>query len=402
MKVSKHTIVAGKAGSVELRPVDPEDLYDVYKLISPGDTVRATTVRKVKRESSGRDSTSERVKFNMEIKVEKKYDYDSRSDLIQISGKNVTVNEHVRLGAYHTLDLALDRPFVLTKDVWDSLALEDLKQASDPGDSADDLAVVLMGEGLAHIMKVGKRATVTRARVETSIPRKHGPSVKGYESALIGFFERVMKAFLQHVDLSVVGCVVIASPGFTKDQFHKHLLLEAERKQLRPIIENKSKIILVHSSSGYKHSLREVLDDEKVMSKIRDTKAAKEVRALQDFFSMMSEEPERACYGPKHVEVAHHEYTAVQTLLITDELFRSQRQKYDDFVKSVKDSKGIVHVFSSLHVSGEQLAQITGIAAILRVPLPELDDIEICHLLLAQQAVQIRSISVKATEITVL
>lgn len=29
----------------------------------------------------------------------------------------------------------------------------------------------------------------------------------------------------------------------------------------------------------------------------------------------------RACYGPKHVEVAH-ERMAVQTLLITDELFR--------------------------------------------------------------------------------
>lgn len=38
-----------------------------------------------------------------------------------------------------------------------------------------------------------------------------------------------------------------------QDQFHRHLLLEAERKQLRPIIENKSRIILVHTSSGYKY-----------------------------------------------------------------------------------------------------------------------------------------------------
>jgi protein pelota len=115
------------------------------------------------------------------------------------------------------------------------------------------------------------------------------------------------------------------------------------------------------------------------MNMITDTKAAQEVRALQDFFSMMSNVPERACYGPKHVEVAH-ERMAVQTLLITDELFRNAdvvaRQKYVDLVNSVKDLGGIVHVFSSLHVSGEQLAQITGIAAILRFPLPELDDME--------------------------
>lgn len=40
-----------------------------------------------------------------------------------------------------------------------------------------------------------------------------------------------------------------------QDQFHRHLLLEAERKQLRPIIENKSRIILVHTTSGYKYAL---------------------------------------------------------------------------------------------------------------------------------------------------
>ncbi|XP_030946580.1 protein PELOTA 1-like isoform X1 [Quercus lobata] len=77
--------------------------------------------------------------------------------------------------------------------------------------------------------------------IETSIPRKHGPAIAGYELA-----------FLKHVDFDVVHCAVILSPGFTKDQFHRHLLLEAERRQLRPIIENKSRIVLVHTTSGYK------------------------------------------------------------------------------------------------------------------------------------------------------
>lgn len=35
----------------------------------------------------------------------------------------------------------------------------------------------------------------------------------------------------------------------------------------------------------------------------------------------VEQDPDRACYGPKHVEVAH-ERMAIQTLLITDELFR--------------------------------------------------------------------------------
>lgn len=376
MKVVHRDLVPNGPGSVKMIPVDSEDLWFAYNLIATGDWVMSRTVRKVLRETAGgRDA--ERVALKLEIKVEA-IDYDKEGSVLRIRGKNTLENEHVKIGQFHTLELELQRPFVLRKKIWDSLALDVLRQASDPGASAD-LAVVLMQEGLANILLVGKSMTSTRSRIETSIPRKHGPAIAGYESALKKFFENVLQAFLKHVDFNVVRCAVIASPGFTKDQFHRHLMLEAERRQLRPIIENKSRIILVHTSSGYKHSLKEVLDAPNVMSMIKDTKAAQEVRALKDFFNMLSNDPARACYGPKHVEIAH-ERMAVQTLLITDDLFRNSdvitRQKYVSLVNSVKNSGGTAHIFSSMHVSGEQLAQLTGIAAILRFPLPDLEDIE--------------------------
>lgn len=376
MKINRRDLVPDGPGSVKMTPVDADDLWFVYNLIAHGDSVMAATVRKVLRETStGRDA--ERVKLKLEIKVEA-IEYDKVGSVLRIRGKNVLENEYVKIGAFHTLEIELHRPFVLRKELWDSMALHVLNQASDPAASAD-LAVVLMQEGLAHILLVGRSLTTTRAKIETSIPRKHGPAIAGYQTALNKFFEHLLQAFLKHVDFNVVRCAVIASPGFTKDQFHRHLLLEAERRQLRPIIENKSRIVLVHTSSGYKHSLKEVLDAPNVMNMIKDTKAAQEVRVLKDFFDMLSNDPDRACYGPKHVEVAH-ERMAVQTLLITDELFRNadipMRKKYVNLVNSVKGSGGTVHIFSSMHASGEQLAQLTGVAAILRFPLPELEDIE--------------------------
>ncbi|XP_052730269.1 protein PELOTA 1-like isoform X2 [Vigna angularis] len=355
MRIVRRDIVPNGPGSVKMVAVDSDDLWFAYNLIAPGDSVMAVTVRKVVREAAHGGRDAERVKLKLEIKVEEVADYDKEGSILRVRGKNILENEHVKIGAFHTLELELQRPFVVRKDVWDSLALEVLQQASDPGASAD-LAVVLMQEGLAHILLVGRSMTVTRSRIETSIPRKHGPAIAGYEKALDKFFENVMQ-----------------------DQFHRHLFLEAERRQLRPIIENKSRIILVHTTSGYKHSLREVLDAPNVMNLIKDTKAAQEVRVMKDFFNMLSNDPSRACYGMKHVEVAN-ERLAVQTLLITDDLFRnsdiSTRQKFVNLVNSVKDSGGSVHVFSSMHVSGEQLAQISGIAAILRFPLPDLEDIE--------------------------
>ncbi|KAJ4839345.1 CDP-diacylglycerol--glycerol-3-phosphate 3-phosphatidyltransferase [Turnera subulata] len=355
MKITRRDFVRGGPGSVKMTPIDSEDLWLAYNLISPGDSVMAVTVRKVIREAASGGREAERVKLKLEIKVEG-IDYEKVGSVLRIRGKNILENEHVKIGAFHTLELELHRPFVVRKDVWDSLAVDTLNQASDPAAGAD-LAVILMQEGLAHIILVGRSVTTTRARIETSIPRKHGPAVAGYDSAMKKFFEHVLQAFLKHIDFSVVRCAVIASPGFTKEQFRDHLLLEAERRQLRSIIENKSRIVLVHTNSGYKHSLKEVLDAPNIMNMVKDTKAAQEVRALEDFHDMLSKDSDRACYGPKHVEVAH-ERMAVQTLLITDELFRNadvaERRKYVNLVESVKKSGGTAHIFSSMHASGER------------------------------------------------
>lgn len=40
-------------------------------------------------------------------------------------------------------------------------------------------------------------------------------------------------------------------------------------------------------------------------------------------------------------------------------------------VESVKENGGAVRVFSSMHVTGERLNNFTGVAAILRFPLPD-------------------------------
>ncbi|KAF8111791.1 hypothetical protein N665_0072s0005 [Sinapis alba] len=424
MKILRRDFVRDGPGSVKLMAEDSDDLWFTYNLIAPGDSVMAFTSRKVlkekgnskrvdservasKLEDSDSDSdqpvdskrvaskkrgdsknrgnrkrlddelddskplVSERITLKLEVKIEE-VNYDKDGDVLRILGTNILENEHVPLGAYHSLELVLKRRFLLRKKIWDLLAIDTLNQAKHHNSSAD-LAVVLMQEGHAQIFHVGKSVG---APIETSIPnRKHA----GYEPALKKFFENVVRAFLKHVDLSVVRCVVIASPGFTKDQFHRHLLLEAERRELRAITENKSRILLVHANSGYRHSLGEVLSDPKVIKMIQDTKASKEVNALKDFFTMFDKDPYRACYGPKHVEFAH-EQKAIQTLLITDELFKNsdvqKRKKYVDFVESVKQLGGEAFIFSSMHVSGEQLAKHTGIAALLRFPLPDIDDIE--------------------------
>lgn len=114
-----------------------------------------------------------------------------------------------------------------------------------------------------------------------------------------------------------------------------------------------------------------------MVARLTDTKAAAEIRALDTFYQMLNTDPDRAHYGYKAVMRAA-EQQAIDTLLVSDSLFRADsiatRRRYVELVELVKASNGTVHIFSSAHVTGEQLDQLTGVAAILRFPMEEEED----------------------------
>lgn len=73
---------------------------------------------------------------------------------------------------------------------------------------------------------------------------------------LTKFYEAVMQGILRHVDFSIVKCVILASPGFVRDQFYDYMMQQAIKTDNKLLIDNKSKFLLVKASSGFKHSLK--------------------------------------------------------------------------------------------------------------------------------------------------
>ncbi|KAM9304832.1 protein pelota homolog [Gastrophryne carolinensis] len=377
MKLLSKDIEKDNAGQVTLMPEEAEDMWHTYNLLQVGDSLRASTIRKVQTESATGSVGSNRVRTTLTIRVEN-IDFDSQACQLRVKGTNIQENQYVKMGAYHTIELEPNRKFTLAKKQWDSIVLERIDQACDPAFSAD-VAAVVMQEGLAHICLVTPTMTLLRAKIETSIPRKRRGNCTQHEKALERFYDQVMQGILRHINFDVVKVVLVASPGFVREQFCDFLFLRAVKMEMKILLENRGKFLQVHSSSGHKYSLTEVLCDPAVTARLADTKAASEIKALGDFYKMLQQEPDRAFYGMKHVEAAN-EALAIDTLLVTDELFRNQdvatRSRYVRLVDSVRDNGGTVRIFSSLHVSGEQLNQLTGVAAILRFPVAEASDDE--------------------------
>lgn len=68
-----------------------------------------------------------------------------------------------------------------------------------------------------------------------------------------------MQGILRHINFDIVKCIILASPGFVKDQFMDYMIQQAIKLDNKIILENKGKFLLVHSSSGFKHSLKGIL-----------------------------------------------------------------------------------------------------------------------------------------------
>ena len=127
-------------------------MWHVYNLIAVGDSIRASTFRKVTTEGNTGSRQSQKIRLTLTIKIED-IDFDTQACLLRIKGRNTEENDHVKMGAYHTIDLEAHRKFTLTKIEWDTVSLERVDEATDPTKTAD-VAAVIMQEGLANLVLI--------------------------------------------------------------------------------------------------------------------------------------------------------------------------------------------------------------------------------------------------------
>lgn len=364
------------SGSATLIAEESEDLWHLYNLVAKGDTVKASTVRKIQKEGSTGSVQTESRKIVLTIEV-KAIEYDAAGDCIRFSGKNCEENQFVKMGAHHTIDIELNNKVTVGKECWDFMYLESLAQATDVHKTSE-VAVVLLEAGIANFHLLTAVLAKDVHRVSVPLPRKRA-STTGYDKAIVRFFEQVYAGIKDHVNLELVKCVVLAGPGFVKDDYLTWMMQRAVQNGDTLLLQKKGVFVTAHTSCVHRQALKELLADEQVQKSIANTKAAEHQKALEDFYQTVKSDPDRVCYGPKQVREAV-EKGAVATLMVADSLFRNAnialRRQYVTMTESVKEQGATVHIFSSQHVSGQQLAQLSGIAGLLRFPLPELDDID--------------------------
>jgi protein pelota len=193
-----------------------------------------------------------------------------------------------------------------------------------------------------------------------------------------GFYDQIGDALLLHVKPELIKCLLIASSGQLRDELMAHLQTKLQRDDCKPALRQlmtaKDKFVLLQISSNA--SLRETLALPEVQKRMENARGSDDLKAWNRFQEVINTDPDFAAYGVQYVFTAHHEHHAIELLLLTDAVFRGearQRTFFTAFVDDIKEYGGQVVILSSKHVVAEQLHAMGDIAAVLRLPLPDLD-----------------------------
>lgn len=94
-------------------PEEPEDMWHAYNVISEGDYVRSTTIRKVQSETATGSSSSSRIRTTLTISVES-IDFDTQACVLRLKGRNVEENQYVKVIAIFSFLECLMSQFIKT------------------------------------------------------------------------------------------------------------------------------------------------------------------------------------------------------------------------------------------------------------------------------------------------
>lgn len=365
--------------SLQLQPEDKEDLFTLYQLIDQDDELifkkRFTTTV----DADKKKKTTDMLKLRIQVVSR---EFDMKDEFLRYKGSTVeddtgNTNCNIAAGKFVSYTITYAYPFTLLKKNFDSYAKKLLDEACNPEAKADTAAVVLQ-EGVAHICILTASSTILKQKIEYSLPKKKTTTdIVKFDEKTEKFYKAIYTSMKKTYDFSKLKMIIICSPGFYAKTLYEKIMQYATQEQNRNILDNESMFLVAHSSTGYMQGITEVLKNPIYSNKLQDTKYSREANIMDSFMKHLNEDDYKAWYGEQEVFKAA-ELGAIDELLITDLLARSpdlsQRKKYMDLMKSIESLGGRVIIFSTLHISGEELDRLTGIACILKYPIPDLDE----------------------------
>jgi protein pelota len=147
------------------------------------------------------------VQTRITIRVEG-ISFDAAQCSLRLNGMNIKENENIKIGQYHTLEIEMSRPFLLTKERWDSISLDLLEDLSNPMKRAE-IAAIIMDDSNATISLIQSSMTKICSRIEKSSAKKKGGNPAGMDKATQKFFTDIYQSLLNHLNFETTKVILL-------------------------------------------------------------------------------------------------------------------------------------------------------------------------------------------------
>ena len=325
-------------GEYKLLPESIDDLWHLSHLISPGNTVYAVTLRTVEGPNDKiRSEKLEKRPVRIGVKCEK-VEFVPDSARLRVSG---VISYGPDMGQHHTLNIETGYEISVVRQ-WRSVDLTRLERA-----------VSSSVHGVVHIV------AIEDGEAELYRVRQYGPeritslTVGSGKSAELDSRQALYAELLVLLE-KVTGPVVVAGPGFIKEDFLQFA------KNKAPDLAGKM-LLADTRRTGY-GAVQESIGNGVLARVAEDLQLAKEVSFMEEVFLRIGQNGAVA-YGKAEVRQAV-DYGAVDTLLVADSFVRND--SISRMIETAERIGAVVVVLSTEFEPGNRLVGLGGVAALLR------------------------------------
>ena len=341
-----------KEGFIEVVPETLDDLWHLSHIIEEGDNASSKTTRRIQDNTGDKLRSDRGVKktFYLGLDIEN-IAFHFFTVKLRLTGVITKGPEDlIPLGSHHTLEVKLNTPITIRKGRWPKWAIKRLNQAIDASKKLSAIIIVLEDD------------TATIGLMRQFGIEYYGP-IKGHVSGkriidknrqknITQFYEKVIESIEK---FDSIQNIVIAGPGFVKNDFYDYL--KDKYKDLAKIS------VIEATGCGGRNGISEVLKKGTVEKLTSENRVALEMGAINNLLGEIGKNSSKIAYGVKQTKDAIN-LGAVSQLLILDTKVASENM--GDLMDMVENMKGEVMVVSSEHEGGQQLESLGGMAAILR------------------------------------
>ena len=327
-----------------LKPETLNDLWSMQRILFVNDSVQSHSLRKFKTEDGKAGDMKDVL---IKLKVEK-VELDKNSQRLRISGKIIEGRpmEYVQLNSYHTLNIKVFDTLQIEKQRWNSYLLSVVKHAI-AITKKPRLGIIVMDDEKALPAYLLGFGIEFRSELYSHLSKRITP--KEFQELHSKYFDELANIIRE----MSVETIIIAGPGFTKDELRKYF-------EDKGIVQKMGKRIVYLSTSNTERSgVYELIRSDDVAVLLDKERIREEFILMEQFLKGLS--IGKSKYGLEDVSTLVDSYDA-QIVLVNDSMLSDP--KVQQLLEQSEKHHIKIEVFNADDEVGKQLNAFKNICCI--------------------------------------